>query len=101
MGADLEQLTAIAALGGAVLVLLAVAFLIARSVRDLFRWIAGAKTPKGDTGPVRSAGTALLPHLVSASDLYAVRANLDAVSRQLADLEAKLRLASAAPPRHG
>jgi hypothetical protein len=66
------------------------------ALRALFKWVVG---PLRRETPKPMATAASLPHSVSASDLYAVRANLDAVSRQLADLEAKIRLAAAYPPR--
>jgi hypothetical protein len=63
-------------------------------VRALIRWAVGATgtNPAGGHEPISS--TVLLAHPISGSDLFAVRSNLDAVSRQLEDLERKLRRAT-------
>lgn len=81
-------LLAIAAAAGIGTLLLALSL-----TRALIRWIVGAggSTDIAGHAPVASSAVASPP--VSASDLFAVRSNLDAVSRQLEDLEKKLRRA--------
>jgi hypothetical protein len=96
MTPDPEVLVTWALLAATVALAGGVAFLMFLALRALFKWVVG---PLRRETPKPMATAASLPHSVSASDLYAVRANLDAVSRQLADLEAKIRLAAAYPPR--
>ena len=79
-------LLVLAALAAAALALVFVAF---RAVGWLVRRARGRREA------ARAAVAAAFVPPVSASDLYAVRANLEAVSRQLADLELKLRLNAA------
>jgi hypothetical protein len=63
-------------------------------VRALIRWAVGASGSTRAAGHEPVSSTVLVPHPVSGSDLFAVRSNLDAVSRQLEDLERKLRRAT-------
>jgi hypothetical protein len=60
--------------------------------RALWRWIAGGPPEKSVPAPVPASEAAKLDGTVTASDLFAVRSNLNAVARQLEDLEIKLRL---------
>ena len=93
---DPEVLVTWALLALAATLAVGAVFLMFLALRALFRW-AVRPMRRESSKPMATAPS--LPHSVSASDLYAVRANLDAVSRQLADLEAKIRLAAAYPPR--
>ena len=93
-----EQMLALAALAAAASVGLGLVFLAAVLVRGLFRWAAGTGAPAA-RHRVEAVGAPLPPPgALAASDLFAIRSNLDAVSRQLEDLERKLRL-SPAPER--
>ena len=81
-------LLAIAAAAGIGTLLLALSL-----VRALIRWIVGAGGSNDLAGHEPPASSTVASPPVSASDLFAVRSNLDALSRQLEDLEKKLRRA--------
>jgi hypothetical protein len=91
MDFDWDQMLAVAILGAAAAVGLGVVFLASRLVRALLRWVVGANSANAVVEPEPAARNPSLPQPVCASDLFAVRSNLDAVSRQLEDLERKLR----------
>jgi hypothetical protein len=93
---DWDKAMAIAILAAAAALGIVLVLVVLGLARSALRWVAAQGKPKARRAeakmvPIR-AGSIDSP--VSASDLYAVRANLDAVSRQLADLEMKLRLTS-------
>jgi hypothetical protein len=88
-----DQMVAVALLTIAAAVGIGTLMLVVSLIRALIRWIVGASV-SNDVALLEPVGSsALLSHPVSASDLFAVRSNLDAVSRQLEDLEKKLRRA--------
>ncbi|MCB5175912.1 MULTISPECIES: hypothetical protein [Microvirga] len=73
-------------------------FLIVLLGRKLWAWMTGARRPARDEPPSNpapaAAGDGAYAPSLLASDLYAIRSNLNAVSRQIEDLERKLRLGS-------
>jgi hypothetical protein len=92
-----DQMVAVALLTIAAAVGIGTLLLALSLIRALIRWIVGAGVSNDAALKEPVGSSALLSHPVSASDLFAVRSNLDAVSRQLEDLERKLRSA----PRAG
>jgi hypothetical protein len=88
-----DQMMAVALLTIAAAVGIGTVIVALRLMRALIRWVAGASGSHAVVVREPATSTTLLPHPVSASDLFAVRSNLDAVSRQLEDLENKLRRA--------
>jgi hypothetical protein len=92
-----DQMVAVALLTIAAAVGIGTLLLALSLIRALIRWIVGAGVSNDAALKEPVGSSALLSHPVSASDLFAVRSNLDAVSRQLEDLEKKLRRA----PRAG
>jgi hypothetical protein len=96
MGLDAGQLIAISLMGVALAFGLGLFYLLVRLARWTWRWVAGARpqsqqqrarTPQQELG----SDTAYAAP-VSASDLYVIRSNLDAVARQVEDLERRLNL---------
>lgn len=90
-----DQLGSVVTLGIGLAVGLMLFLLIAWLVRAIWRWMIGEgrqvdrgreQEPKFD--PVKPIG----PSGVSASDLFVIRSNLNAVARQIEDLERRLRL---------
>jgi hypothetical protein len=73
MTPDPEVLVTWALLAATVALAGGVAFLMFLALRALFKWVVG---PLRRETPKPMATAASLPHSVSASDLYAVRANL-------------------------
>src|SRR3954449_456840 len=90
-GFDLKGL---ALLGIAAAIAIILAFGVIRLCRGLWRWMfAASRTGQGArTEPASAAPSSVVadPRL-TATHILAIRSNLDAVSRQLADLELKLR----------
>jgi hypothetical protein len=86
-----EQVLGLAILAALAVAALAVVFVAFRAIAWLIRRARGRRSAvtRWEDVPVMSTPP------ISASDLYAVRANLEAVSRQLADLELKLRVTAA------
>ena len=89
---------ALAVLGAAAALGLGLVFGAAVLVRGLFRWAAGTGSARKPPRVGAAGGPPPLPGPLAASDLFAIRSNLDAVSRQIEDLERKLRHA---PVREG
>ncbi len=92
-----DQLSTAIVLGIVLAVGLALFLFLAWFVRGTWRWLTGGgkrigSAPRQESRfepvkPINGAG-------VSASDLFVVRSNLNAVARQVEDLERRLRLAS-------
>jgi hypothetical protein len=71
-------------------------FLLILLTKWTWAWVIG-KHPKSQKEQERAPRQKLMSeqadaHQITASDLYVIRANLDAISRQVEDLERKLRL---------
>jgi len=97
-----EQMLAVAVLGAAAAAGLGIMLVLALLLRGLWRWALGNGFSKRSNQPQAGGLPAPLLNPLAASDLLAIRSNLDAVSRQLEDLEKKLRRAPAAKiPRAG
>jgi hypothetical protein len=91
-----DQLGSAVTLGIVVAVGPGVFFLVALLLRAVWRWITGSRRkPKAEmqepklelAQPTSASG-------VSASDLFVIRSNLNAVARHVEDLERRLRLSS-------
>jgi hypothetical protein len=89
-----DQLGSAVTLGIVVAVGLGVFFLVALLLRAVWRWITGSRRkPKAEmqepelAQPTSASG-------VSASDLFIISSNLNAVARHVEDLERRLRLSS-------
>ncbi len=97
MTIEWSQISAIGVIAAAVAVCIALVLGLVGLLRRIWKWVAGGReTPvTPSVGPKPEAIS--LDSAVTASDIFAVRSNLNAVSRQLEDLENKLRLN---PPRH-
>jgi hypothetical protein len=86
-----SQISALGVLAAAAAVCVVLLVGFVSLLRRMGKWIAGGNRP-------REAQTSVKPEAVSsdsvvtASDIFAIRSNLAAVSRQLEDLENKLRL---------
>jgi hypothetical protein len=93
MAFDWDQMLAVALLAAAAAVGLGLVALTFRLVSGFIKWALGAETANRPARSEPAAPVALPAQPVCASDLFAVRSNLDAVSRQLEDLEKKLRRA--------
>ncbi len=96
MGISEDQLTAVALLGVALALGIGSLFLLVLLARLIWRWMIGARARDSQahgTFPKQEpmSGTAYGPG-VTAADLFTIRSNLNAVSRQIEDLERKLRL---------
>ena len=92
-----EQMLAVAVLGAAAAAGLGIMLVLALLLRGLWRWALGNGLSKSSNQPQAGGLPAPLLNPLAASDLLAIRSNLDAVSRQIEDLEKKLRRAP--PPR--
>ncbi|EIM28447.1 hypothetical protein [Microvirga lotononidis] len=90
-----DQLGVAVTLGIVVAVGLALFVLIAWLFRAVWRWIAGSGSkPKGQgDDPKLDLKPTIGASGISASDLFVIRTNLNAVARQVEDLERRLRLA--------
>lgn len=87
-----DQLTAIAVLGIALALGGGLFVLVAALVKRIWAWMVGSRPHAPKEG--RAPGTEPVSGSVlgvTASDLFVVRSNLNAVSRQVEDLERKLR----------
>lgn len=92
MDIEWSQVSAIGVLAAAAAVCIVLVVGIIGLLRRLWRWIAGEAQPR-ETPKAPAKLEAVSPDsAVSASDIFAVRSNLAAVSRQLEDLENRLRL---------
>jgi hypothetical protein len=96
MGISEDQLTAVGLLGVALALGLGLLVLIVLLARQVWRWVTGARPQNSQVHGVPSkqdpgSETAPFPPTI-ASDLFTIRSNLAAVSRQIEDLERKLRL---------
>jgi hypothetical protein len=95
MGISEDQLAAVGVLGVALALGLGLLFLLVLLARQTWRWVTGAH-PQNSQGHGTLSNqdpgseTAFPPTI--ASDLFTIRSNLAAVSRQIEDLERKLRL---------
>ncbi|MBA1156721.1 hypothetical protein [Microvirga mediterraneensis] len=91
-----DQLGAAVTLGIVLAVGLLLFVLVALIVRAIWRWIAGSGSKPKNQGdePMLDVKPAIGTSGVSASDLFVIRTNLNAVARQVEDLERRLRLAS-------
>jgi hypothetical protein len=91
-----DQLAAVGVLGVALALGLGLLVLLVLLVRQVWRWVTGARPQNSQVhrGPSKrepGSETAAFPSAI-ASDLFTIRSNLAAVSRQIEDLERKLRL---------
>jgi hypothetical protein len=92
-----SQVSALGVLAAGAAILIVLALGLVSLVRRLGRWIAGGTSaPEADQSAGKPADPVIPDPIVTASDLFAVRSNLNAVARQLEDLESRLRLH---PPR--
>ena len=91
-----DQLGAAVTLGLVLAVGLLLFVLVAWLFRAAWRWIAGSSSkPKNQQDqPALDLKPAISASGVSASDLFVIRTNLNAVARQVEDLERRLRLGS-------
>ncbi|WP_114945876.1 hypothetical protein [Microvirga calopogonii] len=91
-----DQLGSAVTLGIVLAVGLILFSLIAWLGLAIWRWIAGSgsKSKKQASEPKLDLGPSIDASGVSASDLFVIRSNLNAVARQVEDLERRLRLAS-------
>jgi hypothetical protein len=97
MRLDWDQAVAIGTLIGCAVLALGVLLALLRLVRSVGRWVFGGSRPPAV--PLPAAGPAApFDPAVTAADLVAIRSNLGAVSRQIEDLERRLRLGAAVPP---
>jgi hypothetical protein len=94
MSIDAGQLIAISLMGVALAFGLGLFYLLVRLARWTWRWVAGARPqqPRARTPQQELGSDTAYAAPVSASDLYVIRSNLDAVARQVEDLERKLTL---------
>jgi flagellar biosynthesis/type III secretory pathway M-ring protein FliF/YscJ len=92
----IDQLGSAVTLGIVLAVGIVVFFLAAWLIRAVWRWMTGGSPKRRDqrqepkfelAQPTNASG-------VSASDLFVIRSNLNAVARQVEDLERRLRLSS-------
>jgi hypothetical protein len=90
-----DQLGSVVTLGIVFAAGLMVFLLVAWLVRAIWRWMIG-ESRRTDHGrkqePEFDPVKPISPSGVSASDLFVVRSNLNAVARQIEDLERRLRL---------
>jgi len=91
-----DQLGSAVTLGLVLAVGLILFSLVAWLVLAIWRWVAGngSKPKKQEGEPKLDLTPAIGASGVSASDLFVIRSNLNAVARQVEDLERRLRLAS-------
>ena len=91
-----DQLGSAVMLGVVFVVGLILLFLAAWLIRAVWRWMIGGRSkPKGQgREPELGLSQSIGGTGVSASDLFVIRSNLNAVARQVEDLERRLRLAS-------
>jgi hypothetical protein len=90
-----DQISSAVMLGAVLAVGLALFFLLIWLVRGVWRWMTGGgqqTRSAQDQEPKFDSAKPINGSAVSASDLFVVRSNLNAVARQLEDLERKLRL---------
>jgi hypothetical protein len=89
-----DQLGSVVTLGIVLAIGLVLFFLAACLIRAVWRWMIGSGSKHTDQRP--EPGLELLQSIdasgVSASDLFIIRSNLNAVARQVEDLERRLRL---------
>ena len=90
-----DQLGSAVMLGIVFAVGLVLFFLAAWLVRAVWRWMTGSGSKPKDQGrePELGLSQSIGATGVSASDLFVIRSNLNAVARQVEDLERRLRLA--------
>jgi hypothetical protein len=87
-----SQVSALGVIAAAVAVCIVLVFGVVGLVRRVWTWVAGDRRLR-ETSKVSTTPEAILAGgVVTASDIFAIRSNLAAVSRQLEDLESKLRL---------
>jgi hypothetical protein len=102
MHLDAGQLIAISLIGAALAFGIGVFYLLVLLAKWTCRWVAGTgpqtQQPRTQTPQKElvSEGDHVAP--VSASDLYVIRSNLNAVARQVEGLEQKLKLSEAYGP---
>jgi hypothetical protein len=90
-----NQLGSVVTLGIILAVGLMLFFLCAWLVRGIWRWMTGGGRQARDTQKQEPRFDPIKPiniSGVSAADLFVVRSNLNAVARQIEDLERRLRL---------
>lgn len=100
MKLDWDQAVAIGILIICALLALGVFFALLRLATGVGRWVSGGSRPPSSPPPA-ARPAAPFDATVTAADLVAIRSNLDAVSRQIEDLERRLRLSAAASARPG
>lgn len=96
-----DELIATILLSAAVALGLGFFFLLVLLGRRIWAWMIGGpsrtRSQRKETNKPNPAPEAPYVPMITAADLYAIRSNLDAVSRQIEDLERRLRLHSIAP----
>jgi membrane protein implicated in regulation of membrane protease activity len=96
MSIDAGQLIAISLMGVALAFGISLFYLLVLLAKWTWRWVAGTRPqsqqPQTRTPQQELGSEAAYAAPVSASDLYVIRSNLDAVARQIEDLERKLKL---------
>jgi hypothetical protein len=95
---DWDQVTALGALALMALTGAALLYAAVRFVWGAARWIGGKPGPSDDR-PAPSRGAHFFDPTVTAADLVAIRSNLLAVTRQIEDLERRIRLSAIAASR--
>ena len=103
MSVDWERVTAFAVLGAALALGVGIVLGLIYLVRGVLRWVFGERSQnpgrkRADRLP-KAAETGPSGPFVTASDLYAIRANLDVAMRQIESLEKRLKVAPAPRPR--
>jgi hypothetical protein len=91
MNMDWDQLGAVGALAGVALIGVALIYLAVALARGVTRWVFG-RGGSPEVAPEPSHRSVPLDPQVTAADLVAIRSNLLAVTRQIEDLERRLRL---------
>ncbi|MFC5483202.1 hypothetical protein ACFPNZ_09280 [Microvirga aerilata] len=94
MGIEGDQLIAISLMGVALAFGTGLFYLLVLLAKRIWTWVAGTRPQQqqNQTSQQEFSSEVAQAAPITASDLYVIRSNLDAVSRQVEDLERKLRL---------
>ena len=96
MSIDAGQLIAVSFMGAALAFGIGLFYLLVLLVKRTWMWVAGASPQphkqQNHTPQQEPSAGAAYDAPITASDLYVIKSNLAAVSRQVEDLERKLRL---------
>lgn len=98
MNLDWNQAAAVGALATFALVGLALLYALLHLARGAAWWISGAQRASHPVEPA-ARGPGRSDPVVTAADLLAIRSNLMAVTRQIEDLERRIRLSGLAAPK--